>query len=126
MHTESKSRTLGEWLEGLGQVSIWQASKLVTSPSTDAGNTRTPTLQLKDPVTKRVTREAADNDSKGKLFNETFFPPSNPDIPPIPQNFNYPEPLWAFTNITNKQIHFIETLQSIQKWISSQLDLHTR
>jgi Reverse transcriptase (RNA-dependent DNA polymerase) len=57
-------------------------------------------------VTKRVTREAADNDSKGLLFHEMFFPPPNPAIPPIPQNFNYPTALWDFTNVSNEQIHF--------------------
>ena len=93
-------------MEGLDQTSIWQASRIVTSPSTDAGKARTPTLQIKDPVTKRVTREAADNASKGQLFHETFFPPPNPATPPVPQNFNYPPALWEFSNITNEQIHF--------------------
>jgi hypothetical protein len=95
-----------EWLEGLDQASIWNVSRLVTSPATDAGKARTPTLQLRDPVTMCVTCKAADNDSKGRLFHETFFPPPNPATPPVPQNFNYPDALWEFTNITNKQIHF--------------------
>jgi len=41
-----------EWLEGLDESSIWQASKLVMSQATDAGKSRIPTLQTKDPVTK--------------------------------------------------------------------------
>ena len=103
---EAKVEHWVEWLEGLDQMSIWQASRIVTSPSTDAGKARTPTLQLKDPVTKRVTREAANNKSKGQLFHETFFIPPNPATPPVPQNFNYPPALWDFTNVTNEQIHY--------------------
>ena len=103
---EAKAEHWVEWLEGLDQTSIWQASRMVTSPATDAGKARTPTLQLKDPVTRRITREAADNESKGQLFHETFFLPHNPATPPVPQNFNYPPALWDFTNISNEQIHF--------------------
>ena len=94
-----------EWLKGLDQTSVWQASRLVTSPATDAGKARIPTLQVKDPTTKHVIREAADNASKGQLFYRTFFPPSNPETLPIPQDYQYPPPCWTFMNITNKQIH---------------------
>jgi hypothetical protein len=41
-----------EWLKGLDESSIWQASKLVTSPATDAGRARIPTLQVKDLIMK--------------------------------------------------------------------------
>jgi ribonuclease HI len=95
-----------EWLEGLDQSSVWQASRLVTSPATDAGKARIPTLQVKDPRTNRVVREAMDNASKGRLFHETFFPPPNPDTPSVPQDYLYPPPRWVFTNISNEQIAF--------------------
>ena len=81
-----------EWLEGLDEVSVWQASRLVTAPATDAGKAKIPTLQVKDPTTKHVTREAVDNRSKGQLFYETFFPPPNPDLAPVPQDYQYPPP----------------------------------
>jgi len=54
-----------EWLQGLDESSIWQVSRLVTSPATDAGKARIPTLQVKDPITKCIIKEAVDNDSKG-------------------------------------------------------------
>lgn len=57
---------------------------MVTSLATDAGKARILTLQVKDPTTKQVTREATDNGSKGQLFYETFFPPPNSTTPPIP------------------------------------------
>jgi len=94
-----------EWLEGLDESSIWQASKLVTSPATDAGRARIPMLQVKDPVMKQVMREVTDNKSKGQLFYDMFFPPPHPDTTGILQDFQYPAPWWTFTNITDEQIH---------------------
>ena len=101
---KAKTEHWVEWLEGLDQISVWQASRLVTSPATDAGRARIPSLQIKDPRTNQVTREAKDNESKGRLFLEIFFPPPNPNTPPVPQNFRYPPPRWTFSNITNDQI----------------------
>lgn len=46
-----------------------------------------------------------DNNSKGKLFYETFLPPTNTTLTPPPENFIYPPPRWTFQNITDKQIH---------------------
>jgi hypothetical protein len=84
---------------------VWQASRLVTSPPTDAGRARIPTLQVKDPTTKKIVREAADNAAKGQLFYETFFPPANPALTPPPDDYRYPPPRWKFQNITDEQIH---------------------
>jgi len=42
------------WLEGLDETSVWDSSRLVTGPATDGGRTRVPTLQIVDPMTKRV------------------------------------------------------------------------
>jgi hypothetical protein len=63
-----------------------------------------PTLRVKDPIAKQVVREAVDNESKGKLFFETFFPaqPAESSVPPNPE---YPPPKWEFQNITDEQIH---------------------
>ena len=76
-----------EWLEGLDESSIWQASKLVTALAIYAGRPRIPTLQVKDRVTKQVTKEATDNKSKSQLFYYTFFPLPNPDTTMVPQDF---------------------------------------
>jgi hypothetical protein len=81
-----------EWLEGIDEASVWQASRLITAPATDAGKAKIPTLQVKDPITKQVTKEAVDNKSKGQLFYETFFLPPNPEMPPIPRDYQYPTP----------------------------------
>jgi Reverse transcriptase (RNA-dependent DNA polymerase) len=94
-----------EWLEGLDKASVWQASRLVTTPATDAGKAKILMLQVKDPTTKHVTREAVDNRSKGQLFYETFFPPPNSDLAPVLQDYQYPPPCWNFKNVTDEQVH---------------------
>jgi hypothetical protein len=76
----------------MDESNVWDASRLVTAPATDAGTARIPTLIIKDPATKRVTREETDNEGKGRLFYETFFPPPNPAMTPIPQDYQYPPP----------------------------------
>ena len=101
---KAKTEHWVEWLEGIDQTSIWQASRLATSPSTDASKARIPTLQVRNPNTNQVTREAISNAEKGDLLHETFFPQPNPNTPPVPQNYRYPPPLWTFTNITNNHI----------------------
>jgi hypothetical protein len=72
---------------------------------TDAGKTRIPTLQVKNPATKQVIREAVDNADKGRIFYETFFPPKNPVLTPPPSEYRYPTPQWTFKNIEDEQIH---------------------
>jgi hypothetical protein len=101
----TKTEHWAEWLEGLDESSVWQASKIMTTPSSDASKSRIPTLMVRDPVTKRVTWQATDNESKGKWFYKLFFPPTDPSITLIPPNYRYPLPRWSSTNITDKQIH---------------------
>jgi hypothetical protein len=108
-----------EWLEGLDESLVWQASRLGTAPATDAGSVRIPTLQVKDPVTKRVTKEAADNASKGRLFYDAFFPPTNPALTPPPENFRYPPPRWSFQNLTDEQVH--QAIKKMKPYKASRL-----
>ena len=53
-----------KWLEEINESGIWDASKLLMTLATDAGKSRIPTLQIKDPITKKATHEAMDNASK--------------------------------------------------------------
>jgi len=62
---KAKAEHWTEWLEGIDESSIWDASKLLMMPATDAGKSQIPTLQIKDPIMKKVTCEATDNESKG-------------------------------------------------------------
>jgi len=79
-------------LEGLDETDVWQASKLITSPPSDASKMRIPMPQVRDPITKRITKEAADNATKGQLFYETFFPPENPTLTAPLDDYRYPLP----------------------------------
>ena len=79
-------------MEGLDKTNVWQASKLITSPLSDASKMRILTLQVRDPITKRITKEAVDNATKGQLFYETFFPPENPTLTTPPDDYRYPPP----------------------------------
>ena len=69
----------------MDKTSVWQASNLIMAPPTDAGRTRIPTLQVRDPTMKHILREAVDNADKGWLLYETFFPKTNPNLtlPPV-------------------------------------------
>jgi len=71
---------------------VWQASKLVTSPLSDTGKMRILMLQVRDPITKRITKEVVDNAAKGQLFYETFFPPENPTLTAPLDDYRYPPP----------------------------------
>lgn len=116
-----------DWLEGLDESSIWQASKIMTLPASDASKSRIPTLVAKDPITKRVTWEATDNESKGKWFYKLFFPPTDLTITPIPQNYQYLPGRWTFTNITEEQIHqAIKKMKPYKASPTIQSDQHTK
>ena len=47
-----------EWLETLDEEGIWTANRMILGPATDGGRSRIPTLQVKDPITKQVIKEA--------------------------------------------------------------------
>ena len=51
----TKMEHWAEWLEGLNESSVWQASKIMTMLASDASKSRIPTLVVRDPVTKRIT-----------------------------------------------------------------------
>ena len=46
------------WLEMLDKGGIWAANRLTSGAGTDGGRNRIPTLLVKDPITKRITKEA--------------------------------------------------------------------
>ena len=86
----------------MDKTSVWQASKLMMAPLTDAGRMRIPTLQVRDTTMKCILREAADNADKGWLLYETFFPKTNLNLTPPPVGYRYPPPQWTFQNITDQ------------------------
>ena len=80
------------WLEGLDGSSVWQASRFLSSPPTDAARTRIPTLLVKNPVSNTTTNQASSNKEKSALLYKTFFPATNPHLTPPPDDYQYPPP----------------------------------
>jgi hypothetical protein len=100
----AKTEHWAVWLEGIDELSLWTASRLVTGPASDGGRSRVPMLQVKDPITKTVRQEEVNNKSKGHMFFDTFFPP-RPVVSMVNPDFEYPAPAWKFECTTNEQIH---------------------
>jgi ribonuclease HI len=100
---EAKARHWATWLADLDEDSVWTASKLAMGPSSDGGAARVPTLQVKDPITKEVTDTARDNESKAAMFHPLFFPPG-PEVSSAPAEYEYPEPKWQYSTVTDEQI----------------------
>ena len=69
-----------EWLEDINESDIWNATRFISSPPSDAAKAHIPMLQVKDPQMKCILREAATNRDKGVLLHKTFFPPANPNL----------------------------------------------
>ena len=62
---KTKTTQWDEWLKDLDESNVWQASRFIATPPTDAAKSRIPTLQVKDPVTKQMKKEAISNKDKG-------------------------------------------------------------
>ena len=100
-----KEAKADHWIEGLNESSVWQAANFISSPTTDTAKARLPSLQVIDPVTKCTTKVAHTNEDKSQLMHATFFPLTNPDLPPPEDSFQYPPPRWSFNNISDDLIN---------------------
>ena len=100
-----------DWLEDLNESSIWQAANFISSLPTDAAKTRLPSLQVIDPATKCTTKVAHTNKDKSQLMHATFFPPTNPDLPPPKEKFQYLPPGWSFNKISDLIGRVIDNLK---------------
>ena len=102
-----------EWLEMLDEEGVWTVNQVVTSPATDGGRGRIPTLIVKDPITKRVIQEVSTNKDKGHLLYKTFFPKRI--APPVPeQGEPYQEAMWVYVPTTDEQIH--RAIRRMKPW----------
>ena len=111
--SDAKAEHWLEWLETLDEEGVWAANRMATGPATDGSRGRMPTLQVKDPVTKQVTREARTNEEKGHLLYQTFFPRRT--APAVPaQEEPYPQAKWEYTPTTDEQIH--RAIRRMKPW----------
>ena len=99
---EAKTEHWMEWLETLDEEGVWTVNRTATGPASDGGRGRIPTLKVRDPVTKEVTREVSNNEDKGKLFYQIFFPRRT--APPVPvQRDPYPQAKWVYKPTSDEQ-----------------------
>src|SRR5882762_2446372 len=91
-----------EWLEGVDEDSVWTAHRFLSSPSTDRGHTRIPTLCKKGDAGGNITY-AESNEDKGQLLFDSFYSAHTLDHG-IGDNAVYPPPKFNFSLITDTQI----------------------
>ena len=110
---EAKTEHWIEWLETLDEEGVWTVNRMTTGPASDGGRGRIPTLKVRDPVTKEVTREVSNNEDKGKLFYQIFFPRQT--APPVPvQRDPYPQAKWVYEPTSDEQIH--RAIKRMKPW----------
>ena len=78
---KAKDKHWVEWLENLDEGGIWMANCMMSGAAMDGGRSRIPTLLVKDPITKRIIKEARTNIEKGHLLYQVFFPKRS--APPV-------------------------------------------
>ena len=81
--------------------------------ATDGGRSRIPTLLVKDPITKRIIKEARTNIEKGHLLYQVFF--LKRSAPPVEtKNFRVTQEQWVYTHISDEQIH--RAIRRMKPW----------
>ncbi|PPQ78944.1 hypothetical protein CVT25_002395, partial [Psilocybe cyanescens] len=90
-----------EFLEDAVTKDIWTANRYISTPATDGGKSRIPTLKQKTETGQ--TKELTTNEDKAGALATAFFPPK-PDISTVPNNYEYPNPLPPPPTVTLSRI----------------------
>ena len=77
---------------------------MTSGAGTDGGRNRIPMLLVKDPITKRITKEARTNVEKEQLLYQVFFP-KRTALPIKIENYHTMQEKWSYTHTTDEQIH---------------------
>jgi ribonuclease HI len=99
---KAKEEHWDDFIHKLDNETMWTALKFATSPGTNGGRTRIPTLQTMDAEGSTILKHD-DNDAKADLFAKTFFPPKSEE-PLVPDDAEYPEPCCELPRITTRQV----------------------
>jgi ribonuclease HI/exonuclease III len=99
---EVKASHWTSWINNIHEADMWNASRLVTGPSSDGGRARVPSLRVHD--ANNLTREITDNEEKCLTFKSAFFPPK-PTTSTVPLHPTYPSAAWRFQPPSDEQIH---------------------
>ena len=101
---KAKQEHWHEFLKHAASRDIWTANCYISSPSTNGGMSRIPTLllgQVDNPP--GACPEAATNEEKSQAFVHVMFPAKLPGLL-APENYRYPAPLTPSGTITEDQI----------------------
>jgi hypothetical protein len=99
---KAKEEHWDDFIQKLDNDTMWTALKFATSPGTDGGRTRIPTLSTTDADGSTITKHN-DNSEKADLFTKTFFPPKSTE-PLVPNDAEYPDPCCDLPQITTQQV----------------------
>ena len=93
-----------DWLETLDEEGLWAVNHLVSGAATDGGRSRILTLSVKDPIMKRIIKEARTNREKGQLLYQDFFP-KRKALPAVATYGINIQEKWTYIHTTDEQIH---------------------
>lgn len=98
---ETKKQHWQDWLEDIKGNDIWTTNHYVTTPSTDGGKTRIPTLTKQNP--DGTVTSATTNEEKSRMIAQALFP-SPPLINNVTADFVYPDPIARHVPFTPDQL----------------------
>lgn len=109
-----------EWLEMLDEEGMWSVNCMVSGVAMDRGRCRMLTLQVKDPITKQVIKEAWSNKEKGQLLWQVFFPKET--VPPaLNTGGPHAQAKCKYSPITDEQIH--QAINCMKPWKATQSEM---
>jgi hypothetical protein len=119
---EAKEAHWDDFIRKLDNNTMWTALKFATSPGTDGGRTRIPTLCTTEDNGTTITKHD-DNSEKADLFTKTFFPPKSSE-PLVPNNNEIPGSLLRPS--TNHYPTGQETNQTLETQQGTQTRWHNK
>ena len=90
-----------EWLENATGNDLWIANAYIVNLGGDGGKSRIPTLKGKDQEGQELL--ASTNEEKSALLARSLFP-DPPPLSSVPPDYNYPDEVESWTDITADQL----------------------
>ena len=100
---KAKTEHWNNFLENAEGNEVWMVNKYLSNPTGDGGQTRIPTLKVKDDSGNTI--EVNTNEGKAKYLMKVFLPPK-PSTSSVPQDYNPPPLLPAPPQVTEEQIRY--------------------
>ena len=99
---KSKKDHWEDFPEQIYEKTIWTVHKYASAEASDGGSTRVPILTTK--LWDNTTWTASTNDEKAKILFDTFFPAPNKEQTTASNEPSYPNNVFEYEPITDKQI----------------------